>query len=260
MTLLPQQPSSIAIILDTSFKLFTTGFKKIIGFGLLIGVIYLLMAYSINIAMPNGDFVDPQDFNTYALQALPQIFASIIFSVLLSFVFYGAIIYRIDNLVNAREDSFIEALWLGIRKLPAMIFAVFVYSIVVAVGMVLLIIPGILFSLSLMFYSYVIVIENSGGYAAIKSSHALVWGDWWRTMSVFMVPGVVIMIVYFAVGLVVAFTGDLDALNENSLSWVDFVTNFATAFIMPFFYVVGYVQYHDLKLRKSGSDLEARMD
>ena len=28
---------------------------------------------------------------------------------------------------------------------------------------------------------------------------------------------------------------------------------------MPYFYALGYVQYRDMKLRKSGGDLESRM-
>lgn len=258
MTYLPEQPASVALVLDSSFKLFIDGFYKLIGLGFLIGISYLFMAYFINSAIP-VDVYDAENFDSYAMESIPTILGLSLLSILMSFIFYGAIIFRIDNIVQQREDSFMEALRVGVRKLPAMIFAVILYAIVVTTGFILLLIPGVILSLSLVFYPYFILLENAGAYSAVKSSHKLVWGDWWRTMTVFMVPSVVILILYFALGLVLAFTGDMDALTGNSLTWVDYVTNLASAFVMPFFYVVGYVQYYDLKLRKSGSDLAARM-
>jgi hypothetical protein len=62
------------------------------------------------------------------------------------------------------------------------------------------------------------------------------------------------MIIFImAAGALGAFFGD------SHKSLVDVVTNLLSAFISPYFITLAYVQFHDLKLRKSGSDLEMRL-
>ena len=161
-------------------------------------------------------------------------------------------IYRIDNVANQRDDDFTEALLIGFKKFPAVLVAVILYTIAVMLGFILLVVPGIILSLSLAFYIYFIALDSLGGYEALKASHKLVWGNWWRTMSIFMAPSIVLMVIYFPMKMLAAFVG----ASNNTL--ISVITNLLTAFIMPYFVALAYVQFHDLKLRTSGSDLQRR--
>ena len=141
------------------------------------------------------------------------------------------------------------------QKLPKMIFAVMLYYIALALGLTLLIIPGFILMMSLSFFGYFIIFEGSTAYQSLKASHKLIWKDWWRTAGVFTVPSILIVILFAAFGTVVGLMG----MDEDSINNLNLVMNLLSGLYMPYFLVLGYVQYHDLKLRKSGSDLEARL-
>jgi len=161
-------------------------------------------------------------------------------------------ISRIDNLVHEKDDSIAGAIALGLKKLPSMLLASVLYTLALIVGSLLLVIPGLILSLSLAFFAYLLILENEGAYQSLKSSHKLVWGNWWRTATVFMV---VIMIVFVLIGIIAGATGSLD----QEFGIFDVITNLFAAIYMPYFYCLAYVQYRDLKLRAYGGDLEARL-
>lgn len=251
MSLLAQEPVSIAKVLDTSFKLYKASFTKVIGLGMLCGVVsagFGLFTSSMLQGMGEGDMTAIND-------NLPQFLIGLAVVWVFIFIFYSAIIYRIDNVAMQHEDGFSEAVLLGLRKSPAMLLAVFLYYIVTVIGLVLLIIPGLILMMSLFLFGYFIILENKSAYQSLKGSHKLIWKDWWRTMAIFTVPGVLLIIIYIAFGVLMAFMG----LGEDIISGAEVILNLFSGVYMPFFLVLGYVQFHDLKLRKSGSDLEARM-
>ncbi len=254
MSLLPEEPVSIAKVLDTSFQLFKFSFKKTIGFGLLIGFISAVIGL---IASLNAEgLIEAGTFVNGRWAVLIIALGAIGFS--LSFWFYGALIYRIDDIARGGDASFSEALGIGLKKFPVMLFAVILYSIAVLLGIIALVIPGLILSLSLFFYAYFIVLEDKSAYQSLKASHKLVWKDWWRTAGVFTVPGIIAIIAVFGLGAVAGFLEVFDS--ENNLSYgFEAVFNLLSGIFYQYFYVLGYVQYHDLKLRKTGSDLEARM-
>lgn len=252
MNLLPEEPSSIAKVLDTSFKLYKSTFSRVIGYSMMAALISAVVAYVMSSIMQDiaqtGDMSDLLDVSFLYI-------GGIFIAWGLMFAFFSAEIYRIDNFARQQEDTFSEALIVGFRKLPAMLLAVFLYYIAVVLGMLLLIIPGLILLISLFLYSYYIVLEDNSAFQALKASHKVIWNDWWRTVTVFTVPGILLVIIYFIYGLLVGFLG----FDDNEIQLIELVLNLFSGLYMPYFLSLGYVVYHDLKLRKSGSDLEARM-
>ncbi len=253
MSLLAEQPNTIGKVLDTSFKLYALSFKKLIGLALIIAVLALVFNLVVQTTM-SGLQTGAEDPSAF-LQALPVFLVVVLIYGLATIILYAAMVYRIDNLVHDREDGFAEAIMLGLKKLPAMLLAAILYMLACMGGMLLLVVPGIILSLSLVFYPFLLILENESALQSLKSSHKLVWGNWWRTMTVFMVPGILLVIVFFILGFLAAAIGGLN----QGFSWFDVVNNLFVAIYLPYFYGLGYVQYHDLKLRAYGGDLEARM-
>lgn len=253
MRFLASQPVSIAKILDASIKLYTASFSKLIGIISILAVLYIVMG--LFTAQLQSNPAGPASPEAMALltENLPLLLSFVVVFSILSFVLYAALIYRLDNVANEREDSLSEAAGVGLNKLPAMIVAMILYIIAVIVGSILLIVPGIILMTSLAFYLYFIVIDSYGGYSALRNSHSLVWGHWWRTVAVFTVPMIIWIAVMFTLGFVTAL---LAAGNQTVLQ---VLMNLLSVIFTPYFFALGYVQFHDLKLRKSGSDLESRL-
>lgn len=249
MSLLPQEPSSIAKVLDSSFKLYKASFMKIIGFAIAIALINMVSGFSAKlIEVDENNFTGiPENIGAFGVIML--------IIMVVSFIIYGALIYQIDQIARYQDCSFSEALGVGLKKSPKMFLAAFLYGFAILIGTLLLVIPGIILSLSLVFYSYYIVLEDLPAYQSLKTSHKLVWQDWWRTFAVFTVPGIILVILFVGFGAVTAFL----ASDGGDSTLIELVLYLFYGIFLPYFYTLGYVQYHDLKLRKSGSDLEARM-
>jgi fucose permease len=182
-------------------------------------------------------------------------FAVMLVGMIISFILFSALLYKIDKSAKQQHRSYGEALAIGLKKLPSILLAIFLYGIAITIGTLLLLIPGIILSLSLFFYYYYIVLEDMSAYQSLKASHKLVWKDWWRTVGVFTVPTILYVIIVAGLGILSAF---ISPIGETPI-WVTLIMGLFVGIFFPYIYTLGYVQYHDLKLRKSGSDLEARM-
>ena len=252
MLFLDSQPASIAKILDNCFKLYSVCFVKILGYAAIIAL-WSIILNTLTEQYLGGNPTDPAAAQLYLTETLPKYMGIIFLASVLLWIVYIALIRRIDNVVHENQADWSDELREGLSKLPASIFGMILYTLAVIVGSILLVIPGLIFSLSLVFYIYFIALESMGGYQSLKESHKLVWGHWWRTMTVFLVPGIFAMIIYFAFVFLSAF------LFDPSSVLFSIVYSIISALITPFFLVVCYVQFHDLKLRKTGMDLELRM-
>jgi hypothetical protein len=256
MHYIASQPVGIGKVLDTSIKLFVAGFSKLSGFMGILAVFHILMGLlTLQLQQtPNADpDADQAELVAQLFSNLPLLGIIILVSILM-FALYGGIIYRLDNLVHGQPDSFVEALQFGFTKLPSSFFAMVLYVIAIMVGSLLLLIPGLILMESLALYLYFIVIENKGAIAALRASHGLVWGNWWNTMAVFTPPMIIWLAVMLTVGIVIGLLG----MAANQVL-IQVVTNLLSVFVTPYFFTLGFVQYHNLKLRKSGSDLEQRL-
>lgn len=255
MRFIAAQPASIGKILDASIKLYIAGFPKLIGFYLLSAVLQIGFVTLNPQVNPAVTAWFSAQFNALS-NILPLLIGmGIILILAISALFatiYIGIIYRIDHVVRQIDDSFGEALGFGLKKMPSMLWGYLLYGLAVVVGYLLLLIPGIVLTLSMSFFIYFIGLESKSAYASLRASHSLVWGHWWRTLGVYMAPGIVFIVLISTLGFVFAL------LTPNSLISAIAVQLFSVL-ITPYFFSLGYVQFHDLKLRKSGADLENRL-
>lgn len=259
MHILPSQPSSIAKVLDASIKLYSACFGRLMGLILTLAVFLIALGLFSDLLIGTPDTMDEDEGMAFLIVKLPLLLSVVFFMSILSFVLYSAMIVRIDNAAHQREDTVMEAFQTGLNKFLPMLVAVILYSLAVVIGFALLVIPGLILSLSLAFYLYFIVIDNLGGYASLRASHDLVWGNWWRTVAVFTVPGVVFVIIYFGLFSVVGILAATLSLDPAFMTVSNALGNLLSALITPYFFTLGYVQFHDLKLRKHGADLAVRL-
>jgi hypothetical protein len=260
MQILADHPVSIGKVLDTSIKLFAASFKKQMGFmGVLIGVYVLL---GVGVALLVAQIQTAGAANPAAVSTAVILMGALFFLIsIFTLVLYAGIIYRLDNLVHGREDTLMECVAFGFKKFPSMLLAAFLYGLAVLLGFVLLLIPGIILTESLMYYMFFIVLESKGAYRALRCSHSLVWGNWWRTLAIITPPMILWMAFLFGIAFLSAFL--IGAEHAAGISgpkiWAQLLNNIASVFLGPYFITLGYVQYHDLSLRKSGADLESRL-
>lgn len=253
MAALAREPQSIGRVLDSGFKLFVKAFA---------GVFPLSLAAALVLAVPNiANVITGSAEQVESPVPAATIMVLLLVVLPIYMILIAAVVYRLGAVAGMHVASAGQAVARGARCVLSLIGAAILYFLAMAGGLILLIIPGIILSLSLSFGFFAIVLDGERALAALKRSHRLVWGNWWRTLTVVSVPVVIVMILY--IGLF-TFLGVSIVMSEGQASSDVLITvNLVEAAIggitAPLIYSIMIAQYHDLKLRKEGHDLAARL-
>ncbi len=246
------QPQPIGKVLDHGFKLFTLTYTRVIAFSLAAAII----SYLPNLFIPG---LSSPDLNVL-LQAMRNYWWLFLVTIIISMVFYNAMYYRIHYAVQDPDKDFANALATGIKKALPVFLASILFGLAIGLGLIALIVPGIILSLSLLFYQALIIIDNEGITSALKTSHRLVQGNWWRTATVFSIPLLVIIVVYVILGFVFGLSYTFMENQETALDFgAELLSVLISALLSPLFVAIALVQLNDLKLRSQGLDLKARL-
>ncbi len=179
---------------------------------------------------------DTEQFNPQQIGPFLGIFIlTMIIFVVISVWIYIAMIKAVGQVLEGKMIGVKETLKASLSKILP-IFGVFILTgIVVGIGVILLIIPGIIFGVWFYFAQYVLVIENVGVIAAMKRSRELVKGYFWPVVG----RGLIIILYTWLISLAV------------SLTLFPVVQMVILGLITPYFYLLPYLVYRDLKTIKA---------
>ncbi len=163
-----------------------------------------------------------------------------IIGLLVTIFVISVILHRIYNLALNPNYRLRDSLIFVLSKFLIIFSCMVLIYLIVATGLMLFIVPGVFFGILLIFSLLFILFENAGWLGAIKQSFQLVWGNWWRTFAVILMPALLLIIIQNIVFVIIGV----------HLMWLNIlVTSLVVAFIKPFFDAVVLVQFNDLKLR-----------
>lgn len=127
----------------------------------------------------------------------------------------------------------------------------------------LLIIPGIVWSIYYTFWLYIVALRNIGGTTALAYSKNLVLGQWWRVLGIVIVIAVADLITSFIVGLPFWFLPDNLILNVLSDTTLDVITGLFTVTSIVFFLNTDYLKNSALNViehKETSSQLSRTVD
>lgn len=134
--------------------------------------------------------------------------------------------------IKGREEGigFKESFRRAWDKIASYLWVNFLVGLAVLGGLILLIIPGIIFAVWFTLASYVLVAENKKGTSALSRSKELVQGNWWAVLGRIAFMGLIGMIAGMVIG------------------WIPIIGPLATNVLLtPFSVVFFYLLYEDLK-------------
>ncbi|GMQ96234.1 MAG: hypothetical protein BMS9Abin14_763 [Gammaproteobacteria bacterium] len=260
---LPTEPGSIGHTLDAGFKLYFVSFKQVLALTILAALSVSVPVVALVLAIPIFYTNEPTAGNA-TIVAFVIGFVSIM---ILYMWFYLAVLCRIGGVAYAQSLSIGACMSTALRRIVPVVLATILFSLAVLGGFLLFIVPGLILWVSLIFYSLCIVLEGDGILESLRHSHRLVWGDWWRTSVI----GTVVFVVYYVIYLAIQvpfvvvnqmlFDSELGAapgLGQAMFSMTGDII--AMVITLPLMTSVMVAVFHDLKLRKEGQDLEARVE
>lgn len=162
----------------------------------------------------------------------------IIFSITIGVWLQAAQIMAISQVIKGGQLSVESAFRSSWGKIVwRLFFANMLSGLVVVLGLVLLIIPGIIFAVWFSFVSFVLVTENLGAMESLKRSKSLVSGYFWAVVGRFLV--------FFL----------LIAVLEIAISLIPFIGSIVLMLFSPFGVLLPYLVFEDLKKVKAPSEI-----
>lgn len=146
------------------------------------------------------------------------------------------------------------------KKIPSYLLVAFLTGLIVMVGIILLIIPGIIFAVWYSFSVYQNILEGKKGMEALNASKALVKGRWGATFWRLIAPTLVIYILVMVVVLVLAFIftgGHFDATSFGQSILVNAISSVVFLALGPLFASFSIILYNNLKETKQQSSTPA---
>ena len=129
-------------------------------------------------------------------------FLGILIQILLSLITMLAtlsIVVITDRAVEGQSLSWTDAILLAFSKWAKALGTGILAGLIVALGFLIFIIPGVIFAVYYMFTSYVVVLRNESGIEALSYSKSLVQGQWWRMFGIGLAVGIIIFLITMAV-------------------------------------------------------------
>jgi hypothetical protein len=282
MYLQPNAPQSIGGVLDSGFKLYRESLSKVF----VIAVLAALVAAPSNFAGPY--FVT----NGFSPKAVVMVLAGMLVIGVIVAALNNALIARIDSVASSSPSSFREALKIGLRRMPATILC----GLVMSFFAILLLIPGGILAASMfpslgatpalnpgplllmlvvlfvplsvvaiwfVFGPSAVVVERFGPLRSLGFSFTIVRGHWWRTAALLTLLGILLLALYFVVGIVAGIVAVISGFAVGG-GGVPLVFNLVvgpvvSALAVPLVYSLLLSIYYDLKMRHEGGDLAARI-
>ncbi len=243
------RPLTVGEILDTSFSLYRRHFVALATVALVCTGVPLVL----RLFLEAGGGV----FSNLALGLLYGLSV-----VVLNLVATGATVFIVSESYLGRPISARAALNRATPYIGRILICSMLMALVVSLGFLLFLIPGIILAVGLALTIPAVVLEpRSSASAALSRSWELSRGARWRilalglTMLVLLYVPVVAITGLLAVVLPQASGGSFGPASVTTVAAIA-VGGIVQMFLTPLFYCVLTVTYYDLRVRKEGFDLE----
>lgn len=234
------RPLSLGEVLDVSFGLYRSLFAPL----LVIAVICqsLPMALGVYLGTSGALFVNLGLSLVYGVLA-----------VILGALGVAASTFVVSDAYLGRETSAIVALQRALSLLGRLLVISILSSLLIGLGFMLLIVPGVILLSGLVLSTVVAVLESPpSATAAMGRSWELTLGFRGKVLLTLLVAFLLLLVPSIALGGVEALIGAEGGVALLLLA----LESMLQVLIYPFVYVVMTVLYYDLRVRKEGFDLE----
>lgn len=167
---------------------------------------------------------------------------------LVSLILLSSLIFRLYCFCYHMPIDFFRVLRQAVSKLIPLLLLAVLYCLIVFSGTMLLIVPGLILSLSLMFSFILLLSENQNVLQTLITSHRLVWGNWWHSCAIMGIPLLFNVVVSLLAFIMIVKIDTYSSLSFSSIHLLNFFTSLVIhALLLPFTFSIALILLHDLK-------------
>lgn len=119
-------------------------------------------------------------------------------------------------------------------------------GLIVLGGLILFIIPGVIFSLWYTFAPFVAILEKKRGMEALRESKKMVQGRWWTVFGYFFVLGLLFFVVSFAIQMIASIPAMIVDTTATQ-AFASAISSLANFILSPIMLIATILFYHNLK-------------
>lgn len=241
------EPMTIGMILDTTVRLYMQNMALMIGIIALSYLPYLIFLVLVT-AVTSAGGQAPE------LLILASFLATALWMLIAQPLSVGATTYAMSERYLQHPVTIVEALRAAWQRYATLLWAQAVAGLVIMVGFFLLIVPGILWTLSYALVAPVVMLEAVNARGGRRRSWELVSGNRGKVFLILVVVSVLTIVVTGAVNAVVALLVETTSMTGQLTQQV--ITQLVSYVIIPVPTIANVLLYYDLRIRKEGFDLE----
>jgi hypothetical protein len=241
----PTNPRPTGETIAASYRLASAAFSRSWLLGLLIALSSSLeTVYQLSGADPER-LLEPFPHD-------PVYWLIYVIGLVLAQYFVAALYLRLDATASGREGDD-DVLRFAFARLPSFVVMNALFAVALIAGTLLLIVPGLILTVSLAISSPVLLFDSKGPLESLRESHRLVWGHWWHTGTVLGIGGLVaigvLLVCLITVAILAALVAHGDVLTVATATTL-IVAALTGMLAMPFLLALVLNVYWDLKLRR----------
>ncbi|MGH2717328.1 MAG: hypothetical protein ACRDJU_01960 [Actinomycetota bacterium] len=256
-------PMGVGQLIDASIKIYRRNWKTFIA---IVAWLLVPLAFLQAFALRNAggfSFTLPSNQANNPSAAFSTIFPGNTVLVLLGFYLLlflivtpfltAAVALATADLYLGREVTVGSVYRASLRRFHSILWVLILNAVVISVGLVLLIVPGLFFAVRFIMAPVIVVLETKRGTKALGRAWRLSIGNFWRMLSLGILTFLIVELVDFIVALIPDVIGAL----TGNIGWVfrGFGASAGMVIATPFTTIALTLLYFDLRIRKEAFDL-----
>lgn len=235
------RPRSATEIVDASFQLLKQHYGELVVLAVVALSPCLILGAVLPFLMGGG---------AVASGFMAMFFVWYLLMIVCQFVSQAAIVVAVSDTYLGGRIDVRATLRRVVRRLITLIAAGVLRWLLIMVGMMFFILPGIYAAVRTFSVSAVVLLENESAGQAVTRSWELGRGEWWKIFGTLLIAWLIYFVLYVILQMVVMLV-----LPRSAAAGI--LTMAALlAFAYPFIGVVSTLLYYDLRVRHEGFDLE----
>jgi hypothetical protein len=242
-----QRELSIGEILTQTFNLYSRNFAHypvpFLVAGLLTGLVTLAVRLAIVIpeapANPTSQLLLAW-FPTFIVASLTSLFLSGIVGWIVNSFTTGITIKFTSDMLEKGQASLQASFNFTLTKVFYLLAASIITGVIIVLGFIALIVPGIILVLMFSLVYPVIMLEGTGVFGSLYRSRVLVSNRWLKTLGLLLVVGIIVATVNGAAVLIAGQFGQVVS---------PLITGILTAFVTPIIPIATTLYYYSMKAR-----------
>lgn len=236
-------------ILDDSFAVYRAHFGTLLAISLLVVVPVYLLVFGVGLGYLWSDY-DVAGGSEVDLSAVGETFAGLAAQILVVTPLVTAMtVHLVRTAADGKAASAREAIATGLDLFPKLLAAIALTAVGIFGGFMLLIVPGVILAVRWLVVSQVVVVEGTGGAAALRRSFDLTRDRFWAGFLVL----IVMLLLVGVLSAILVVPLQLAAEEANTMALILLGNILSSALFLPLTALAYTLFYYSLIAEKEGA-------